>query len=74
MSALATVEQKSFKGKFTTKIHFPIGLVTLPLLMLALKSRNTLFDKYFVQHARKILNKILCLTIQHFELFDKKKK
>ena len=33
MSALATVEGKSFNGKFTAKIDFPIGYFMLPLLM-----------------------------------------
>ena len=33
MSALATVAGKSFNGKFTAKIDFPIGYFMLPLLM-----------------------------------------
>ena len=37
MSALATVAGKSFNGKFTAKIDFPIGYVMLPLLMLTLE-------------------------------------
>ena len=36
MSALATVEGKSFNGKFNAKIDFPIGYFMLPLLMLML--------------------------------------
>ena len=39
MSELATVARKSFNGKFTLKIDFPIGLFVLPLLMLILKSK-----------------------------------
>ena len=37
MSALATVAGKSFNGKFTVKIDFPIGNFMLPLLMLTLE-------------------------------------
>ena len=37
MSALATVARKSFNGKFTAKIDFPIGHIMLPLLMLTLE-------------------------------------
>ena len=37
MSALATVARKSFNGKFTAKIDFPIGHFMLPLLMLTLE-------------------------------------
>ena len=33
MSALATVAGKSFNGKFTAKIDFPIGYFMLPVLM-----------------------------------------
>ena len=36
MSELATVAGKSFNGKFTAKIDFPIGHFMLPLLMLTL--------------------------------------
>ena len=48
MSAIATVAGKSFNGKFTLKIDFPIGYFMLPLLILtfSLKSLHTLFDKY----------------------------
>ena len=34
MSALAMVARKTFNGKFTAKIDFPIGHFKLPLLML----------------------------------------
>ena len=37
MSALATVARKSFNGKFTAKVDFPIGHFMLPLLMLTLE-------------------------------------
>ena len=37
MSALATVARKSFNGKFTAKIDFPVGHFMLPLLMLTLE-------------------------------------
>ena len=37
MSAFETVAQKSFKGKFTANIDFPIGHFRLPLLMLILE-------------------------------------
>ena len=36
MLALATVAGKSFNGKFTATIDFPLGYFTLPLLMLTL--------------------------------------
>ena len=35
--AFATVARKSFKGKFTAKIDFPIGYFRLPLLTLTLE-------------------------------------
>ena len=37
VSALATVARKSFNGKFTAEIDFPIGHFKLPLLMLVLE-------------------------------------
>ena len=37
MSALTTVARKSFNGKFTAKIDFPIGHFMLPLLMLTVE-------------------------------------
>ena len=36
MSELVAVAGKSFKGKLTAKIDFPLGYFTLPLLMLSL--------------------------------------
>ena len=46
--------QKSFNGKFTVKIDFPIGYFILPLGptdadIESLKSLHTLFDKYLDQ-------------------------
>ena len=50
MSAFATVARKSYNGKFTAKIAFPIGHFNLPLITDAdigsLKSLHTLFDKH----------------------------
>ena len=40
MSALATVARKSFNGKFTTKIDFPIGHFMLQLLMPTLQVKS----------------------------------
>ena len=37
MLVLVTVAGKSFNGKFTAKIDFPIGYLMLPLLMLTLE-------------------------------------
>ena len=37
MSALTTVAGKSYNGKFTAKIDFPIGYFMLLLLMLTLE-------------------------------------
>ena len=36
MSALTMVTRKTFNGKFTAKIDFPIGHFMLPLLILTL--------------------------------------
>ena len=49
MLALATVVRKSFDGKFTVKIDFPIGyfyIVIADTDIGSLKSCHTLFDKY----------------------------
>ena len=40
MSALATVARRSFNGKFTAKIDFPVGYFMLQLLMLTLEVLN----------------------------------
>ena len=76
MSALATVSRKSFKGKFTAKIDFPIGYFMLPSIADAdigsLKSLHTLFDKYWDQiNAGEIWTKSYGLNLK-FELFNKK--
>ena len=47
MSAIATVARKSFNGKFTAKIDFPIGHFMLPLLMLTLEVQS-LFIHYLI--------------------------
>ena len=44
--AFATVARKSFKGKFTAKIDFPIGYFRLPLLTLTLEVYN--FCKHYL--------------------------
>ena len=48
MSGLATVARKSFNGKFTAKIDFPIRqFVTIANADIgSLKPLHTLFDKY----------------------------
>ena len=47
MSALATAVGKSFNGKFTAKIDFPIGyyIIIAYADIGSLKSLHTLFDK-----------------------------
>ena len=57
--ALATVTRKNFNGKFTAKIDFPIGYFILPLLMLLFVHMLMKFEQ--------------TRTVQHFDLFDKKK-
>ena len=48
MSALATVQAKSFNGKFTSKIDFPIGHYTIADADIGdSKSLHTLFAKFF---------------------------
>ena len=49
MSALATVARKTFNGKFTAKIDFPIGSFYVTIAdagIGSLKSPHTLFDKH----------------------------
>ena len=70
MSALATVAQKSFNGKFTAKIDSPIGHFMLPLLMLT--SLHTLFDKYLNHMLVKFEQNCTVGTIQNVVFFDKK--
>ena len=59
MSALATVAQKSFNGKLTAKIDFPVGHFMLPLL------------KYLDHMLVEFEQKPLVQTIQSLVLFDK---
>ena len=75
MSALATAAPKSFNGKFTAKIDFPIGHFILPLLMLTMKSK---ISPYIIWHLKYLdhmlvkfkqivwfeLTKILCFLIK----------
>ena len=77
MSALATVAGKSFNGKFTANIDFPLGYFTLdPTIADAdigsLKSLHTLFDKYLEHMLVKFEQNRMVPTIQNFELFRKK--
>ena len=77
MSALATVAGKSFNGKFTAKIDFPIkGIVMLPSKADAdigsLKSLHTLFDKYLDHMLVKFEQNRMVQTIQNLKLFGKK--
>ena len=71
MSALATVVRKSFNGKFTAKIDFPIGHFMLTLLMLTLEVKSLsihYLDHMLVQFEQNRMVR----TIQNFVLFDKK--
>ena len=74
MSALAMLARKSFNGKFTAKIDFPIGHFYATIadadIGSCLKSLNTLFDKYLDHMLMKFLTKIVWSeTIQNFVLF-----
>ena len=82
MSALATVKQNSFKGKFTAEINFPDRVFMLSLLMQALKVKSV-FIHYLIRiwitcwwNLNKIvwsdLHKILrFMTKKWFTIFDK---
>ena len=75
MSALATVARKTFNGKFTANIDFPIGhfFVTIADADIeSLKSLHTLFDKYLDHMLAKFELNRMVQTIQNFVLFDKK--
>ena len=75
MLAFATVAQKSFKSKFITKNHFPIGHFMLPLLLptkKSLKFLHTLFDKYLDHMLVKFAKNRMVRNIQNFELFGNK--
>ena len=80
MSPLATVARKSFNGKFTAKIDFPIGHFMLPLLMLtpggadieSLKSFHTIFDMYLDHILVKFKQNRVVQTKQNLHLLTKK--
>ena len=76
MSALASVAVKSYNGKFTAKIDFPLGHFILPSIADAdigsLKSLHTLFDKYLDHMLVNFEQNRMVQTIQNFVLFDKK--
>ena len=72
MSSLATIAGKSFNGKFTAKIDFPIGYFTFSDADIgSLKSLHTLFDKYLDHMLVEFEQNRMARTIQNFELFDK---
>ena len=75
MSALATVAGKSFNGKFTAKIDFPIGyFVTIADTDIeSLKSLHTLSNRYLDHMLVKFEQNRMIRTIQNFELFFYKK-
>ena len=56
MLAFATAARESFNYKFIAKIHFPIGHLILPLLML------TCTGSLFGPHAGEILRKKIVLS------------
>ena len=75
MSALATVAGKNFKGKFTPKIDFPIGIFYVTIAdadIESLKSFYTLFDKYLDHMLVEFEQNRVVRTIQNIELFEKK--
>ena len=79
MSALAMAVGKSFDGKFTVKIEFPIGVSDRVLCIIivdvdigSLKSLHTLFEKYLDHMLVKFEQNGMVQTIQNFELFDHK--
>ena len=73
VSALVTVARKSFKGKFTAKIDFPIEHFMLPFDadIGSLKSLHTLLDKYLDDMLVEFEQNRMVRTIQNFVLFDK---
>ena len=75
MSGLATVAGKSFNGKFTAKIDFPIGVFYITIAdadIGSLKSLHTLFDKYLDYMLVKFDQNRMVRTVQNFDLFDEK--
>ena len=75
MSALATMARKSFSGKSTAKIDFPMGCVMLPLLIHieSQKSLHTLFGKYLDHTLVKFEQNRMVRTKQNFVFFDTKR-
>ena len=74
MSVLATVAGKSFNGKFTAKIDFPIGyfVTIVDTDIESLKSLHTLSNKYLDHMLVQFEQNRMVRTIQSLELFDKK--
>ena len=75
MSALVTVARKSFNGKFTAKIDFPIGHFILTIAdadIGSIKSLHTLIDKYLDHMLVKFEQNRMVRTIQNFVLLDNK--
>ena len=70
MSALATAVGKSFNGKFTTKIDFPIGYFIADADIGSLKSLHTLLDKYLDHMLVKLEQNRMVRTIKNFELWQ----
>ena len=67
MSALVTVAGKSFNGKFTPKMDFPIGYFMLVTIadtdIESLKSLHTLFAKYLDNMLEKFEQNRMVQTI-----------
>ena len=75
MSAFATVAGKSFNGKFTAKIDFPIGYFYVAIAYAdieSLQSLHTLFEKYLDHMLVKFEQNRMVRTVEDTELFDKK--
>ena len=75
VSALATVAEKNFNGKFTSKIYSPIGYFSLTIAgadIGSLNSLHKLFDKYLDHMLVKFEQNRMVQPIQNFDLFDKK--
>ena len=75
MSALATVEEKSFNGKFTGKFDFSDRVFYITIAdadIKSPKSLHTLFDKYLDHMLVKFERNCTVQTVQNFDLFDKK--
>ena len=65
---------KSFNGKFTAKMDFPILYFYVTIAdanIWSRKSLHTIFDKYLDQMLVKFEQNCMIRTVQNFELFDK---